>query len=152
MTKKPGKKEREFCRCYLRSMDMEQAAKEAGFSPDQGPELLESGEVVRMLDRYRLVTARQICSDDVVRRLAELAFGRANDCVRLVLEEEPYIPELKLDLLAELKRGSNGVVEIKLVDRIKALEKLLELLGGTSDEAESFFRALEDAGGMDVGP
>ena len=31
--------------------------------------------------------------EDVARRLAELAFGRANDCVKLVLEEDLTVPE-----------------------------------------------------------
>ena len=151
MNKEPGKKVREFCLAFIETMDIGRAAEKACISRRQAMELLEDNRTVELLDRYRMLTARQICADDAVRRLAELAFGRANDCVKLVMEQEPDISSLRLDLLSELKRGSNGVIEIKLLDRVKALEQLLELLGGTSNEAESFFRALEDAGGMDVG-
>ena len=34
--------------------------------------------------------------EDVTRRLAELAFGKANDCVRLALEDEPKLDKLDL--------------------------------------------------------
>jgi hypothetical protein len=53
-----------------------------------------------------------------------------------------------LSLLAEVKRGSNGVIEIKLIDRLKAFELLARLSGtdgGRSAGAASFFKALEGA-------
>ena len=68
---------------------------------------------------------------DVVRRMAELAFGRANDCVRLALEDGANLEKLDLSLLSEVKRNDKGTVEVRLVDRLKALEQLgigLELL------------------------
>ena len=55
--------------------------------------------------------------EDVVRRLAELAFGKANDCVRLALEDHPKVGRLDLSLLSEVKRNEKGTVEIKLIDR-----------------------------------
>lgn len=58
-----------------------------------------------------------ICREDVVRRMAELAFGKANDCVRLALEDAPPLDKLDLSLLAEVKRNEKGTVEIKLIDR-----------------------------------
>ena len=61
---------------------------------------------------------------DVTRRLAELAFGKANDCVRLALEDDPMLDRLDLSLLSEVKRNDKGTVEIKLIDRLRALEQL----------------------------
>lgn len=58
-----------------------------------------------------------ICREDVVRRMAELAFGKANDCVRLALEDAPPLDKLDLSLLAEVKRNEKRTVEIKLIDR-----------------------------------
>ena len=43
--------------------------------------------------------------------------------------------------LSEVKRNEKGTVEIKLVDRIRALERLLEAGGGDVDWAEAFFAA-----------
>ena len=65
--------------------------------------------------------------EDVIRRLAELAFGKANDCVRLALEDDPQLSRLDLSLLSEIKRNEKGTVEIKLIDRLKALEQLAQV-------------------------
>ena len=90
---------------------------------------------------------------DILRRLGELAFGRANDVIKLAfLDAESVNSELdKLDLtlLSEFKRSSSGVVEVKLANRLDALAKLSELTGTDSaahtDGAESFLRAMDDA-------
>lgn len=81
--------------------------------------------------------------EDVARRLAELAFGRANDCVKLVLEEGAALDELDLSLLSEVKRNDKGTVEIRLVDRLKALEQLAILAGEDGTDLESFLQALQ---------
>lgn len=84
--------------------------------------------------------------EDVARRLAELAFGRANDCVRLVLEEGAEIDGLDLTLLTELKRNDKGTVEVQLVDRLKALEQLANLAQSQGTDLESFLQALQGGG------
>ena len=81
--------------------------------------------------------------EDVARRLAELAFGRANDCVKLVLEEDVQIDGLDLSLLRELKRNDKGTVEVQLVDRLKALEQLALLAQNQGTDLESFLQALQ---------
>lgn len=80
--------------------------------------------------------------EDVVRRLAELAFGKANDCVRLALEEHPQLGRLDLSLLSEVKRNEKGTVEIKLIDRLRALEQLAQVAGTDTSGAEEFLKAL----------
>ena len=80
---------------------------------------------------------------DVVRRMAELAFGKVNDCVRLVLEDEPTVDKLDLSLLAEVKRNDKGTVEIKLIDRLRALEQLSQATGAEEGDLESFLQALQ---------
>lgn len=81
--------------------------------------------------------------EDVTRRLAELAFGKANDCVRLALEESPRLGKLDLSLLSEIKRNEKGTVEIKLIDRLKALEQLAQAAGQEHFDPEEFMRALQ---------
>lgn len=83
---------------------------------------------------------------DVVRRMAELAFGRTNDCVRLVLEDKPDIDSLDLSLLSEVKRNEKGTVEVKLIDRVRVLEQLQLAAAATGDDLSSFLAALQDAG------
>ena len=83
---------------------------------------------------------------DVARRLAELAFGKANDCVQLVLGEDIRIEGLDLSLLTELKRNDKGTLEVRLVDRLKALELLAGLSENEGMDLESFLQAMQGSG------
>ena len=87
----------------------------------------------------------QVRREDVTRRLAELAFGKPNDCVRLALEEVADLEELDLSLLSEIKRSEKGMVEIKLIDRLRALEQLAASAGEDKPEMEEFLKALQSA-------
>lgn len=90
----------------------------------------------------------EIRQRDVKRRLAELAFGRANDCVRLALEDAPDLENLDLSLLREIRRNDKGTVEIRLIDRLQALKQLMEMAGEESDRTDAFFQALQGGGEM----
>lgn len=89
------------------------------------------------------IRSGHIRREDVTRRLAELAFGKANDCVRLVLEDAPVLEKLDLSLLSEIKHNDKGTVEIKLIDRLKALEQLAQVAGQDGMDPEEFLRALK---------
>lgn len=89
------------------------------------------------------IRSGQLTREDVARRLAELAFGEANDCVRLVLEEGAQLNALDLSLLSEVKRNDKGTVEVKLVDRLRALEQLSALTADSGSDMESFLKALQ---------
>ena len=82
--------------------------------------------------------------EDALRGLAQIAFGRANDCVRLVLEDDPPIGELDLTLLSEVKRSEKGTIEVRLADRIRALEELLQAGAADDGAAAAFFAAVEE--------
>ncbi len=85
----------------------------------------------------------QLRREDVVRRLGELAFGRANDCVRLVLEEGTDAKKLDLSLLSEVRRSDKGAVEVRLMDRLKVLELLAGMVGTeTGDGMGALLKAL----------
>lgn len=88
----------------------------------------------------------QISREDVVRRLAELAFGRANDCVKLVLDEDARVDKLDLSLLSEVKRNDKGTVEVRLIDRLRALEQLQLLASQNGGDVEAFLKALQGEG------
>ena len=135
----PSEKRR-FAAAYLRCFDAERAA--AAVGREDGIRLLSTPAVRRELELQR--GQYDICRGDVLRRLAQLAFGRANDCVRLVLEEAPNVQTLDLSLLSEVKRNDKGTVEIKLVDRLRALEQLLDAVSDEGDLADAFFAAAED--------
>lgn len=142
------KENRAFCTAYLRTMDPEQAAEAAG--REDGFAALASKSVRRRLERMRGAAAGELRREDALRRLAQLAFGRANDAVRLALSPREVDPgELDLSAVAELKVTDKGGVEVKLVDRVRALETLCGLLGESGNGgAEELYRALEDAAGQ----
>ena len=89
------------------------------------------------------IRSGDIRRQDVTRRLAELAFGNANDCVKLALEENLSLDELDLSLLSEVKRNDKGTVEIKLVDRLRALEQLAQTAGAEKTDMDAFLQALQ---------
>ena len=88
------------------------------------------------------IRAGKLTRADVARKLAELAYGRANDCATLVLDPGADAGKLDLSLLSEVKRNEKGTVEIKLVDRLKALEMLTALTEEGGEGMEEFLRAL----------
>lgn len=93
------------------------------------------------------IRAGNIRQQDVIRRLAELAFGRVNDCVRLALEGEPELDKLDLSLLSEVKRTEKGLVEIKMIDRLLVLQQLAEMAEKEDSGVESFLQALRGGEG-----
>ena len=136
------KREQAFCRAFLRTMDPERAGTEAACG-------LGRQRVQERLEKLRGDLAGQIRREDAVRRLAQLAFGGAGDVMKLALNPGGVDPaELDLSAVAEFKVTEKGV-EIKLVDRVRALATLCELLeSGGSGGAEELYQALEDAAGQ----
>lgn len=87
-------------------------------------------------------------NDYIKEGLKQLAFGKCNDAVFLAFAEELPPPSLieNLDLfnVSEIKRVKGGGVEIKLFDRLEALEKLYEIENSSesNDRAEELINAL----------
>lgn len=136
-------KERRFCRVYLETMDAQRAAEEVGLK--DGMEGLQKYE--ESLRRYRNALFQGIHRDDIIRRLLALGFHRGSECLEILTGETDG--ETDLSLVSEIKRGSNGAVEVKLIDRVAVLKLLLELLkGDETDGAEEFLRSLQDEEGL----
>ena len=95
----------------------------------------------------RRIREGDIRKRDVIRRLGELAFGKANDCVRLVLEDRPEVDGLDLSLLCEVRRSDRGMVEVRLLDRLRTLEQLAAVLGEEDTDLDGFLRALQGGEG-----
>ena len=136
-----GRLER-FCRAYLRTMDPERAAREAGCR--DGFDQLAA----ERLEQMREAAVGQLRREDALRRLAQLAVGQANDGVELALRgREASAEGLDLSAVAEIRVTDKGGVEVKFVDRVRALEALCGLLGGdTGRGAEELLQALSAAG------
>lgn len=130
-----------FCKWYLALGNVREAALRAGCPPDtaadDGLQMLHSPFCRRFLSQLadqpplplqQLVTAG----------LSRLAFGDANDAVKLVFSEKITPDDLqKLDLfhVTSVKIDKGGAIEIKLADRLSAMIKLLECAGAADSAA-----------------
>jgi len=85
----------------------------------------------------------------LIRRLGDIAFGRANDAVKLVFltpqEAQGALDGLDLSMLSEVKRDEKGTVELKLLNRLDVMKLLLEELKPQESGAAEFLAALERA-------
>ncbi len=82
--------------------------------------------------------------------LYELCFGSCNDAAKLLYLEPDGVEalgELDLRLVSELKRNSNGSIEIKLAGRTDLIQLLSDMLEDDSNGIESFFGAIDRAAG-----
>lgn len=100
---------------------------------------------------------KQACApsrDELLRRMYRLATGKANDAVKLAFltqEEAGRIGRLDLDVLQEFKRSPAGAIEVRLIDRVGVLEKLLQATGGEDRmSGMGFLKALEEIGREDA--
>ena len=86
--------------------------------------------------------------EQLLEQMRALACARVNDAVKLAYlpeEEREAIGKLDLSALIEFRRSGAGTVELKYADRMKALERLLELSGPSGEEQlDSLFRRMED--------
>ena len=117
---------KKFCQVYLQTLDPIRAAQEIQCLDGYG--LLGTKPMQKTLEQMRETAADQIRREDVLRRLAQLAFGGAGDAVKLTDPAVRADPEgLDLSAVSEFKVTEKGV-EVKLVDRVRALETLFHLL------------------------
>ena len=83
--------------------------------------------------------------EQIIKQMWRLANAGAGDAVRLAC----FPPEewQGVDTLTEFKRGSNGVVELKFVDRGRLLERLLDTVDHSGqDQVDRFLQAMEGEG------
>ena len=84
----------------------------------------------------------------VLQQIVDLARSCINDAVRLAFmgeDEVELIKELDLSAVKEIKRGSNGSIELKFIDRVEALKWLAEQM--ESPQADRLYQALEKSAG-----
>lgn len=131
-----------FCRYYLLLGNPCEAALAAGFPPDSAAEdalaLLQTPSCRSYLSQLAAKPALPM-QTLVLTGLSRLAFGSAKDIVKLAFAEDlpsqEQLDALDLFQISELKRVKGGGIEIKLFDRQKALEKLLECASAADSSA-----------------
>ena len=90
------------------------------------------------MSRRKKISEKEVC--DGLRRLA---FGEITDAVSLLFEPEEEIieklPKLDLFNVSEIKRPRGGGMEIKFFDRLKAIDKIREMVNEKSDNSPTSF-------------
>ena len=77
--------------------------------------------------------------EQIVKQMWRLDNTGAGDAVKLACfppEEWQGVEELELDALTEFTRGSNGVVELRFVDRGRLLERLLDVVDHSGEDQD----------------
>lgn len=144
-------RQKSFARAFSHCFDAKTAAILIGIPPDEalseGQRLISQPAVRRRIEKHCLEKLRLY--DSVRAGLEKIAFGRCNDAVLLAFtQKEALSPSLTdgldLSLISAIKRDKDGGVDIKLYDRLKALEALIRLdeAGSSESAAQSFLSAL----------
>ena len=136
------KQKEDFCCYYALLGSVEEAAAKAGLPKESA--LSDGLNCLRSpVCRKRITELRELLSGsgEVIAGLKRLAFGSCKDAAVLAFSDELPTPEVigQLDLfnVSEIKRVKGGGVEVKLFDRLKALEKLFELENSFSDRSKA---------------
>ena len=77
---------------------------------------------------------------EAIEKLRDIAYGQPNDTVKFLLEDPEKlmssIGNMDLTMLSEIRKGANGILEIRLIDRLQAIKMLLEATGGEEEKVE----------------
>lgn len=148
------KKQKRFCEEYLIDLNATQAAIRAGYSPDTakaiGCENLTKPDIRAHIDRAMAERSRRtgVNADRVIQELAKMAFVNATDVIdpKTATVKENALPEdmAAIQSVKVKTFGEDGLErEIKMADKLKALEMLGRHLGMFKDK-------LELSGGLDI--
>ena len=153
-------REKEFCRLMTVYADPLRAAAEAGYREPKKelPRLLAQDEIADELQRM-MKNLRRMYESIALCGLYRLACGDISDALALLQIDTLSCEKLRgLDLtcVSEIKKTDKGT-EIKFCDRVKAIEKLSELLnvrseggapGGLLEAITLSAQALRERGGV----
>lgn len=141
------KKQKRFVEEYLIDLNATQAAIRAGYSPDTaysiGNENMKKPEIKAKIDKAMAERSRRtgVNADRVVMELAKIAFVNAGDVIDA--ETATVKPDAARDDTAAIQSvkvktfGEDGLErEIKMADKLKALELLGKHLGMFKDKVE----------------
>lgn len=141
------KKQKRFVEEYLIDLNATQAAIRAGYSPDtaneQGSRLLANVSVSNEINRAMAERSKRtgVNADRVVRELAKIAFVNAADVINAkdaTLRNDATEDDTAAIQSVKVKTfGDDGLErEIKMADKLKALELLGKHLGMFKDKLE----------------
>lgn len=147
---KLSNKQKLFCDEYLIDLNVTQAAIRAGYSKkyssDKAYKLLEKLEIKSYIDKKMKAREKriEITQDMVINELAKIAFANTTDYVEVEDKGQYKMVNTKptkdltpdqVAAIASIKQGANGI-EIKLHDKVRALEDIGRHLGMFKDKIE----------------
>ena len=157
-------KQKRFVQEYLVDLNATAAARRAGYKdPNIGRQLITKNNVSEEIAKRQVKL--EITQERVLQELAAIAFANGSDFVTVtatgLLDVKPTskVPKEKLPAIAGIKYTQVGSVEIKLHDKVKALELLGKHLGvfdekRDTDKAEenNIFEVIEQSTkeGLDI--
>ena len=123
-------RESEFCRLTAALGNPREAARRAGYKePNEAwPELIARADIADEIHRVATQISK-VFRDTMICGVYRMMSGDNSDAVKLLYRDDisdREIEELNLSGVAEMKRTDKGV-ELKLFDRLRALDKLSEL-------------------------
>jgi phage terminase small subunit len=145
-------KQKRFCNEYLIDLNATQAAIRSGYSyitaKEIGYENLTKPHIKTYIEKRITERAERtnITQDMVVEELAKIAFSKIDDYVEVddstgsnnvIVKATRDVQEERISAVSSIKQGSNGI-EIKLHDKVRALENLGRHLGMFKDKIEIF--------------
>ena len=139
-------KQKRFVAEYLIDLNATQAAVRAGYSEktaySMGQRLLKNVEIqAAIAEAMKARSERtEITQDRVLNELAALGFYDVADFAaveggHVVLKETAIIPKEKRIAIVAIKEGQSGI-EVKLADKLRALEMIGKHLGMFTDKIE----------------
>ncbi|WP_143314970.1 terminase small subunit [Clostridium sp. HBUAS56017] len=147
---KLSNKQKLFCDEYLIDLNVTQAAIRAGYTPkyadSQGYKLLEKSAIKEYIDRAIAERSRRtgINQDRVIQELARIAFVKAADVINVntaTVKKNVSDDDLATIQSVKIKTvptayGKGVEREVKLADKMKALELLGKHLGMFNDKVK----------------
>lgn len=149
-----NEKQKRFVSEYIIDLNAKQAAIRAGYSPKgaepQASRLLSNAkiqvEIAKAIEDRGKRTG--ITQDRVLAELSAIAFAKATDYVEVSndgtvkIKPTANLTDEQKKAIAGIKEGANGI-EVKLVDKTKALEMLSRHLGLFNDKLNVNVEAVE---------
>ena len=149
-----NEKQKRFVSEYIIDLNAKQAAIRAGYSPigaePQASRLLSNAkiqtEIAKAMEDREKRTG--ITQDRVLAELSAIAFAKATDYVEVgkdglvKIKPTASLTDEQKKAIAGIKEGANGI-EVKLVDKTKALEMLSRHLGLFNDKLNVNVEAVE---------
>lgn len=140
------KKEEEFCRVFALTGDINEAAAMTGYTRKKAMLLLTDPKAKKFLKK---VVGKESVAMNALRRIA---FASPKDAVLLAVKggelSAKEIEKLDLAAVAHVGRDKNGELELKLYDRQKAIELIIEQEEKSAGSgAQELIKALEKSAG-----